>query len=119
MSSDDPKDSAVLVALTELGRDTVTPHTAAELDRGLDTLQRRLAGDQARRRALRRWSLLGATAGATFVLALVAASVSPERAPAEAAVAVSRIEGGIILEGGYLSQSSGAGIKLLFNEGSK
>ena len=119
MSCDDPKDSAALTALMELGRDNAKPHTTAELDQGLHTLQRRLATDQAGRRVLLRWSLIGATAAACFVFALLAASVSDRRALVEPAVAVSRIEGGIILEGGYLSQSGRAGIKLFFNEGSK
>ena len=119
MRGDDPKDSPALAALMELGRDTAKPHTTVELDQGLHMLQRRLATDQMRRRALLRWSLLGATAAGCFVLALSVASVSRERAPAEPAVAVSRIEGGIVLEGGYLSQSGRAGIKLFFNEGSR
>ena len=83
-------------------------------------LQRRLATDQMRRRALLRWSLLGATAAAVFRACPPAPRRFPgERAPAEPAVAVSRIEGGIVLEGGYLSQSGRAGIKLFFNEGSR
>ena len=36
----------------------------------------------------------------------------------EPAVAVSRIEGGTLLEGGYLSQSGSAGVKVFFSEGS-
>ena len=119
MGCNDPKDSPALAALAELGRDSARPHTTSELDDGLHMLRRRLAGDQGRRRALRRWSLFGATAGACVVLALYATSVSRQRAPVEQAVAVSRIEGGSILEGGYLSQSGRAGVKVFFNEGSK
>jgi hypothetical protein len=119
MSGKDPYDSPALVALTELGRDNARPHTPSELDDGLHMLRGRLADDQARRRALRRWSLLGATAAACVVFALYATSVSRRRAVVEPAVALSRIEGGIILEGGYLAQSGRAGVKLFFNEGSK
>ena len=53
------------------------------------------------------------------MVALKVGSVARERPLApEPAVVVSRIEGGTLLEGGYLSQSGSAGVKVLFSEGS-
>lgn len=115
--ADDPQDFDPLDALTAIGRDAPQPHTTAELDQALRVLRGRLAGDQRRRRARFRWSLLGATAALCIVAAVKVASVSDRhRAAPETPVSVSLIEGGSILEGGYLS---GRGrIKVFFNEGS-
>jgi len=117
MLPDDPQDSPSLAALTAIGRDAPQPHTSAELDQGLRALRERLAADRRRRRARLRWSVLGATAAVALVAALRIASVPsrPTHAP-EPPLSVSRVEGGNLLEGGYLSGR--AGIKVFFNEGS-
>jgi len=115
--ADDPGDSARLAALTAVGRDAPQPYTAAELDKALRLVRARLARGQRRRRALFRWSLLGATAAVCIVAGLQVASLSGRhRATLEPPVSVSLIEGGSMLEGGYLSGR--AAIKVLFNEGS-
>jgi hypothetical protein len=114
--ADEPQDAPGLVALTELGRDAAKPHTPAELDQGLTALRARLATDLARRSARRRWALVGATAIACAAAALKLASVVHDGA-SDPPVVVSRIEGGSLLEGGYLSQSRPAGVKVLFSEG--
>ena len=81
---------------------------------------RRLATDHGRRRALLSLVLARRDGGgvcracSTRRVGLPPALRSPSRRWPS-----SRIEGGIILEGGYLSQSGRAGIKLFFNEGSK
>lgn len=119
MSPEDPIDAPALVALTELGRDAAKPHTIADLDQGLNAVRARLAVGKAQRRALRRRALLGATAAICCVAALKIASVVHESPLApDLPVAVSRIEGGTLLEGGYLSQSGSGGVKVLFSEGS-
>lgn len=118
ISDDDPQDSPALAAVAELGRDAPKPHTTAELDQGLRALRARIAVHGARRRALGRWSLFGAAVAACAVLALRIAPLPRTAAVApEPPVAVSRIEGGTIFEGGYLAQSGRAGIRLFFNEG--
>ena len=116
---EDPRDAPALVALTELGRDAATPHSPSELDQGFNTVRARLARGQARQRSLRRLALLGATSAVCLVVALAFVSVGHDRGlPPEPPVIVSRIEGGTELEGGYLSQSGAAGVKVLFSEGS-
>jgi hypothetical protein len=116
---DDPVDAPALAALSELGRDAAKPHTIAELDQGLRAVRARIAIDVAQRRLGRRRALLGATAAVCVVAALKVASLKREGdVTLEPPVAVSRIEGGALLEGGYLSQSGRAGVKVLFSEGS-
>ena len=64
-------------------------------------------------------ALLGATATVCLVAAVKFVPVGHDRGlPPEPPVSVSRIEGGTELEGGYLSQSGVAGVKVLFSEGS-
>ena len=115
---DDPEDSPGLAALTELGRDAVEPHTRAELDAGFRALGRRVTAARARRRALAAATMLGAAA-ACVALALQVAGVRGRHAPApEPPLVVTRIEGGDLLEGGYLSKSGRAGVTVIFSEGS-
>ena len=116
---DDPEDAPALATLIELGRDAVEPHTRAELDEGFRTLRRRVADARARRRALAGLTVLAAAA-ACVALALQVAAARGRRAPApEPPVAVARIEGGDLLDGGYLSKSGRAGVTVIFSEGSR
>ncbi|MES1208721.1 MAG: hypothetical protein ABUS79_22515, partial [Pseudomonadota bacterium] len=118
---DERQDAPALVALAELARNAAKPHALGELDQGLDGVVARLAAGRVRRRALRRWALVGATAavcGGAAALAVRVKSGARERAPVtEPAVVLSRVEGGTLLEGGYLSQSGAAGVKVVFSEG--
>ena len=116
---DETKDPPALAAFTGLVRDGVEPHTAAELDRGLNSLFARIAAGRSRRWGLGRWSLVGVTALLCAVVGLHAAFDYRKRShdPAPRALAY-QIEGGSVLEGGYLRESGHQGIKLLFNEGS-
>jgi hypothetical protein len=116
---DGPVDAPALAALAELGRDAAKPHTTGELDQGLRAVRARIAIDGAQRRLRRRRALLAATAAVCVAAALKIASVkrAGDLAP-EPPVLVSRIDGGTLLEGGYLSQSGRAGVKVLFSEGS-
>jgi len=115
---DDPEDSPALAALAELGRDAVEPHTREELDEGFRALRGRVAAARARRRALAALTVL-ATAAACGAIALQLATVGGRHGPApEPSLAVARIEGGHLLEGGYLSKSGRAGVTVIFSEGS-
>jgi hypothetical protein len=117
---DEPKDSRALAAFTEVTRDGVERRTAADLDHGLKALFARIAAGRAHRRGLVRWSLLGVTVALCTLVGLQVASFSRKRLPAPPPPAlVYQIEGGSVLEGGYLRESGHAGIKLFFNEGSK
>jgi ferric-dicitrate binding protein FerR (iron transport regulator) len=118
--SDEAKASRTLVALTELYAESVEPATSAELDRGLDALLARAASGRARRPALVRWSLVGATVALSMLVVLQVTSVVQKHLRAiEPATLAYRIDGGSVLEGGYLRESGHAGINVLFNEGSK
>ena len=119
-TSGEPQDSQALAALTRLERDRVERPTTAELDRGLDALLARIAAGRARRRGFVRWSLVGATAGLCILVVLQVVSVARRHLPAPAPPALAyQIEGGRVLEGGYLRESGHDGIKLFFNEGTK
>ena len=119
-TSAEPKDSPALTGLTELYRDSVDGPTTAELDRGLDAFVDRVASDGVQRRGLLRWSVVGATAALSTLVALQVASVSRRPLPVpEPAMLTYQIDGGSVLEGGYLRESGHAGMKVLFNEGSK
>ncbi|MBN2575976.1 MAG: FecR domain-containing protein [Deltaproteobacteria bacterium] len=96
------------------------PRTASDLDEGLEGVYARMDEARARRRGLVRWSLLGATATLCALVGLKVASDFRERLPAAKPPALAYvIEGGSVLEGGYLRESGLAGVKLSFNEGSR
>ncbi len=107
-------------ALAEMARDAVTPPTPGELAGGLERLRSRLDAGRVARRGGRRWLLAGAAAGLLVIggWRLVPAIWNRTHA-ALAPVAVARVEGGALLDGGYLSASQHAAIRLLFNEGTE
>ena len=116
----DPMDFPALASMTELVREGVQRPAGAELDRGLDALYVRIAAGRVRRRRLVRWSLVGVTAALSILVVLQVASISRGHLSApEPPALVYQIEGGKVLEGGYLRESGHAGLKLLFNEGSR
>jgi len=119
MTTGEPKDSPALAEATRLCGDHLGPPNAAELDRGLDGFLARIASNRLRSRSWLRWSLAGATVA---LCALVVFEVAPGLrkrwfAPGAPMLAY-RVEGGTVLEGGYLRESSHAGMSVLFNEGS-
>ncbi len=113
----DPVEPRALTVLTELVRSSATPPSAVDLARGLRAVHDRVSVRDSRRPALR-WSLIAAaTVVCGFAIGVVGSRWQRTRAPAP--VVVSKIEGGRVLEGGYLSESGHGGIKLSFNEGSQ
>jgi len=114
------KDSPALTQATDLCRDTMGPPTTAELDQGLDRFLTRIAPNKARPRRLVRWSLAGIAVALCALVALQITSVLRKRWPArEAATLAYRVDGGSVLEGGYLRESGHSGMNVVFNEGSK
>jgi hypothetical protein len=119
-SSDEQKGSRALTKLSQLGRDRVQRPTKAELDQGLNALYARIAAGRVRQRELVRWSLIGVAAVVSLLLGLQVASISRRHLAAHQPPTLAyQIEGGTVLEGGYLHESGRTGIKLLFNEGSR
>src|SRR5688572_19099698 len=97
-----------LAALTELARGTARPPTPAELDSGLDALRARGDGGNAPRRAPRSWlrlSLVGMLAVTSAVAAVSVVRSGRAPWPATAPALAYRIEGGSLIEGGYLRES--------------
>jgi TolA-binding protein len=114
------KDSPALTEATDLCRDTLGPPTTAELDRGLDGFLARIAPNKTSPRRLVRWSLAGVTVVLCILVALQVAPVFWKRWSArEAPPLAYRIDGGSVLEGGYLRQSGHAGMNVVYNEGSR
>lgn len=120
MSSSEPRDSRALTRLVELlrrGPDTPTP---TELDRGLAGVRARLSARKAPRGGRRRLAWGVGLAASCLVLALVVAFGLRRDPPAsERVIAVSRVEGGRLIQGGYLSESGAQGIQVFFDEGSR
>ena len=120
MTRGEGSDSRRLGALTELARRAAKPPNALELDRGLHGIRARVEVGRRRARISLRLAVLGAALAVCVALAVVL--VPRLLAPANVStpsVAVTRVDGGAILEGGYLSESGNGGVSLLFSEGSK
>ena len=115
----EPADSRRLKALSELLRVSAKRATLAELDDGLLALRSRVAVGESRRGPLPRWSLAFATALVGVALALGFTVLRQPAAVLPRPVVVQSIEGGKLLDGGYLSETGHSGIKLLFDEGSE
>lgn len=117
---DDPNDSWALTALTELGRDSVQRPTKAELDQGFQALHSRIAAERSRGARLVRRPVVALAAAIVTLSVVLVASVFLRRwiGPRPVALAY-QVEGGSVLEGGYLRESGRAGITLRFNEGSR
>jgi hypothetical protein len=120
----DTRGGHALAALAQLARGSVRPPTPAELDGGLDAIRSRIGAERLRQRAaaprrvILRWSLAGTVVAACAVGAVaVVRSVPP--APAALPALAYRIEGGSVVEGGYLREAGRAGVKLLFAEGTE
>jgi ferric-dicitrate binding protein FerR (iron transport regulator) len=116
----EPKESPALTEATDLCRDTLGPPTPAELDRGLDGFLARISPNKTRPRRFVRWSLAGAAVAVCTLVALQVASVYGKRWSAgEPPTLAYQIDGGSVLEGGYLRESGHAGMNVVFNEGSR
>jgi hypothetical protein len=116
----EPEDSPPLQVLTDLYRGSLEPPTTADLDRGLDTLLAHVGASQVRRFGLVRWSLAGVAVATTAVLALhLASGHRAQPAAPEPPTLTYRIDGGTVIEGGYLRESGHAGLSVQFSEGSR
>jgi TolA-binding protein len=111
------KVTRALSALTDLARGSVAQPDPVRLDKGLQALSLRLAAAKSRRTALLRWSMVGAMATAS-VLGLIWFSRARQPAALSPTLAY-RIEGGSVVDGGYLREAGNGGVKLFFAEGTE
>jgi hypothetical protein len=120
MRPSDPNESSALASLTDLVRDAVPRPTATELERGLEALRLRVTAGVPRRRLAPLWAAVAVLVALFAVAGAVGLFVSRDGANVPAkAPALRSIEGGKILDGGYLSETDRAGIRLVFDEGTK
>lgn len=119
MSGQESDESRGLTRLSDLLREATAAPTPAELDRGLGKLQARLSvrgGTRGQHIWLRRSAL---TALCLSLTALAMFWLRPRTALPSPPAALRRVEGGQLLQGGYLSETGAAGIRLVFDEGSQ
>jgi len=124
MTGDEARESPSLREAVDLCREGVPPPTHGELEQGLDAFLGRLAGKERARLARGRWPLAAFSVALATVFAVVGVAwrTLPSRgAPAtpEGPVLAYRVEGGTVLDGGYLRESGGGEMSLVFNEGSR
>jgi len=127
MTAPDPAESRRLTTLVDMLQRAVNPPSEAELGLGLGALRARnarAARSKSWVRNLRprgRPLLSAALVAALLVSSLLFLGLAYLRSRSslpERLVAVDKIEGGELLDGGYLSETGDAGIQLSFNEGS-
>lgn len=119
MTRNEGSDSRRLGALAELVRGAAKPPTAVELDRGLNRIRARVGAERSRSRVGLRLAVLASAVLACAALAIVLVPRFRTRPSESPSVVVTRVEGGRILEGGYLSEVGNGGVALLFSEGSR
>lgn len=107
-----------LASLAGRLRTAFRPPSAAELEQGLVALRARVAAERARPRILSRVAIGVSSVLFCFALGAGLVKLTQRGAPVAGTVSVARIQGGELLEGGYLSQVGPSGVELHFNEGS-
>lgn len=119
-SRDSPELDRALDVLVKAAHRAPRPATPLELQRGLDGLVTRLTTEGERKTRARRFALLGLHAAVCLSLGFAIAWFFRGHAPSSTAHVPSyRVEGGSVLEGGYLRDSGRAGVKLSFDDGSR
>lgn len=114
-----PQSSSALDALSQLVQRSIKEPSSAALRKGHREFLVRVEGKHSLLRRVRPWPVV--VASATF-LAVGLLWLTVFRDPSAAVlppVVVSKIEGGKLIEGGYLAAFDDSGVKLWFNEGSE
>jgi len=114
----EPKETDALDAVMKVARNAARPPTQAQLAHAWHGVSVRLTARKARRRFLLRSSLVGATAAACVLFGLGVIRFSHSPSPRPPALAY-QIEGGSVIDGGYLRESGNSGLKLFFAEGTE
>ena len=114
-----------LAALAGMARGSARPPTSAQLDSGLAVLRSRMNAGAGQRPAghssILRWSLVGTLAATSALVAVgvVRSGRSRVSAGSELSALTYRVEGGSLVDGGYLQEAGRGGIKLFFSEGTE
>ena len=108
-----PPTSRSLTAFAYLVRGAVKPPSLLELRQGLSAVR----GRPARSRQPLCWAIVAVPS--LLLLTLIPVYFHTRASPPETSVVVTQIEGGELLDGGYVSETGHSGIKLRFNEGSR
>jgi len=112
-------EARALAPLTGLYSDSAEPASATEIDHGLKSLLLRVSAGNGRR-VRRGWPIAVAALTLCAVLAVSVASRMRQRVlTPELSMLTYHIDGGRVLEGGYLRESGHAGMNVTFNEGSQ
>ena len=115
----DPTPLAILTELARDARNQLPAPPPAEIDTQWAVVSPQIALQRARRRALVRLSMIGVVAiAAVVVWSVPRLGRLPEGATAKAALSY-HVEGGAVVEGGYLRESGSEAIKLRFSEGTE
>jgi hypothetical protein len=109
---------ATIERAAEFVRSAIAPMTPAQSESGLDLVRARLAGRQRQRVRLLRLSVAGVGVGAAACALLWILSGAEMAAPKTTSLAY-QVEGGEIVDGGYLRSLGSAGMRLRFAEGSE
>lgn len=120
MDSGTSKDGRTLESFAEVIRDGVETRSQAELDQGFSEVLARITAQRSRRRVVVRWPFLGVAAAVCVLFALHLRFDFTQRMRLSSAPTPGyQIQGGSVLEGGYLRARGSTGIELVFHEGSK
>jgi hypothetical protein len=124
--TDEGKGRRALAALSELARESVRPPTRAKLDNGLRAVRSRMDDAEqkawrafAPRRAVLRLAVLATLIVASVFVALSVVRSERPRAPVAQPALSYRLEGGSLIEGGYLRELAPSGIRAVFSEGTE
>jgi TolA-binding protein len=110
--------AAAVERVAEFVRSAIPPMTPAQRESGLDVVRARLAARHVQRVRLLRLSAVGMGAGVAACALWFVFSGSRVVAPRTDSLAY-RVEGGEIVDGGYLRSLGSSGVRLRFAEGSE
>ena len=109
---------ATVERMADFVRSVIAPMTPAQAESGLDIVRSRLAARQRQRVHVFRLSAVGMGAGVAACALWLVFSGASVAVPQKASLAY-HVDGGEIVDGGYLRSLGGAGVKLRFAEGSE
>jgi len=118
-SVSDSASLAILTALAREAREQVSPPPPAALDAQWSEVTTRITRQRFRRGLFFRFSLMGIAASAAGAVWMLLGLSRPSDPAAETAALSYHVEGGTVVEGGYLRESGPEEIKLRFMEGTE